>query len=80
MVTLKSGNITLDKINLEDANDYYLIASNPNITTSFMLDEVENIVEAKSVIEEIINNYSDSEFYYFAIRLNGKLIGVLKSY
>ncbi|MBP5445971.1 MAG: GNAT family N-acetyltransferase [Acholeplasmatales bacterium] len=80
MVTLKSGNITLDKIKLEDANDYYLIASNPNITTSFMLDEVENIVEAKSVIEEIINNYSDSEFYYFAIRLDNKLIGVLKSY
>lgn len=80
MVILKSGNITLDKIKIEDANDYYLIASNPNITTSFMLDEVENIVEAKSVIEEIINNYSDSEFYYFAIRLDNKLIGVLKSY
>ena len=80
MVTLKSGNITLDKITLEDAYDYYLIASNPNITTSFMLDEVENITEAKSEIEDIISNYSDSEFYYFAIRLDGKLIGVMKSY
>ena len=80
MVTLKSGNITLDKITLDDAHDYYLIASNPNITTSFMLDEVENIEEAKSAIEEVINNYSDNEFYYFAIRLDGKLIGVMKSY
>lgn len=80
MVTLKSGNITLDKITLDDANDYFLIASNPNITTSFMLDEVENLEEAKSAIEEVINNYEDNEFYYFAIRLNGKLIGVMKSY
>lgn len=80
MVTLKSGNITLDKITLDDAYDYYLIASNPNITTSFMLDEVENITEAKSEIEDIISNYSDNEFYYFAIRLDGKLIGVMKSY
>ena len=80
MVTLKSGNITLDKITLDDAYDYYLIASNPNITTSFMLDEVENITEAKSEIEEVINNYNDNEFYYFAIRLDGKLIGVMKSY
>lgn len=80
MVTLKEGSITLDKITLDDANDYFLIASNPNITTSFMLDEVENITEAKSTIEDIISNYSDSEFYYFAIRLNGKLIGVMKSY
>ena len=80
MVTLKSGVITLDKITLDDTSDYYLIASNPNITTSFMLDEVENLEEAKSTIEDIISNYSDSEFYYFAIRLNGKLIGVMKSY
>ncbi|MCR5461807.1 MAG: GNAT family N-acetyltransferase [bacterium] len=80
MVTLKEGSITLDKITLDDANDYFLIASNPNITTSFMLDEVENLEEAKSAIEEVINNYEDNEFYYFAIRLNGKLIGVMKSY
>ena len=80
MVTLKKGNITLDKITLEDANDYYLIASNEHITTSFMLDEVENLEEAKSAILEVINNYGDNEFYYFAIRLNGKLIGVMKTY
>ena len=80
MVTLKEGSITLDKITLDDASDYFLIASNPNITTSFMLDEVENLEEAKSAIEEVINNYEDNEFYYFAIRLNGKLIGVMKSY
>ena len=40
MVTLKDKNITLDKVTMEDAYDYYLIASNKNITTSFMLDEV----------------------------------------
>lgn len=80
MVTLKKGNITLDKITLEDANDYYLIASNKHITTSFMLDEVANLEEAKSAILEVINNYEDNEFYYFAIRLNGKLIGVMKTY
>lgn len=80
MVTLKENNITLDKITLDDVFDYYLIASNPNITTSFMLDEVENLLEAKSAIEEVINNYSDSEYYYFAIRLNNKLIGVMKTY
>lgn len=80
MVTLKNKDITLDKITLDDANDYFLIASNPNITTSFMLDEVENLEEARSAIEEVINSYEDNEFYYFAIRLNGKLIGVMKSY
>ncbi len=80
MVTLKENNITLDKITLDDVFDYYLIASNPNITTSFMLDEVENILEAKSAIEEVINNYSDNEYYYFAIRLDNKLIGVMKTY
>ena len=80
MVTLKSGDITLDKITISDAADYFLIASNPNITISFMLDEVENITEAKSEIEEVINNYSDPEYYYFAIRLNDKLIGVMKTY
>ena len=80
MVTLNSGNITLDKITLNDAKDYYQIASNPNITTSFMLEEVENIEEAKSAIEEVINKYNDNEFYYFAIRLNNKLIGVMRSY
>ena len=80
MVTLKDKNITLDKVTMEDAYDYYLIASNKNITTSFMLDEVENLEEAKSEIEEVINNYNDNEFYYFAIRLDGKLIGVMKSY
>ena len=80
MVTLKEGNITLDKITLDDASDYFLIASNPNITTSFMLDEVENLEEARSAIEEVINSYEDNEFYYFAIRLGGKLIGVMKSY
>ena len=80
MVTLSSGNITLDKITLDDVFDYYLIASNKNITISFMLDEVETIKEAKSVIEDVINNYSDNEYYYFAIRLNNKLIGVMKTY
>ena len=80
MVTLKESNITLDKITLEDANDYYLIASNSNITTSFMLEEVENLEEAKSAIEEVINSYEDNEFYYFAIRLDNKLIGVLRTY
>lgn len=80
MVTLSSGNITLDKITLDDAYDYYLIASNKNITISFMLDEVETINEAKSEIEDVINNYSDNEYYYFAIRLNNKLIGVMKTY
>ena len=80
MVTLNSGNITLDKITIEDAYDYFLIASNPNITTSFMLEETINLEEAKSAIEEVINNYSDNEFYYFAIRLDNKLIGVMKSY
>ena len=80
MVTLKSGNITLDKIKLDDAYDYYLIASNPNITTSFMLDEVINLEEAKSAVLEVVNNYEDSEYYYFAIRLDNKLIGVMKSY
>ena len=45
-----------------------------------MLDEVENIEEARSAVEEVINNYEDNEFYYFAIRLNNKLIGVMKSY
>ena len=80
MVTLKDKNITLDKITLDDVNDYYLIASNKNITTSFMLDEVENLEEARSAIEEVINNYSDNEYYYFAIRLDNKLIGVMKTY
>ena len=80
MVTLKDKNITLDKITLVDANDYYLIASNKNITTSFMLDEVENLEEARSAIEEVINNYSDNEYYYFAIRLDKRLIGVMKTY
>ena len=80
MVTLKDKNITLDKITLDDTNDYYLIASNKNITTSFMLDEVENLEEARSAIEEVINNYSDKEYYYFAIRLDKKLIGVMKTY
>lgn len=80
MVTLKDKDLILDKITLDDALDYFNIASNPNITTSFMLDETANISEARSVIEEIINSYSDSEFYYFAIRLNNKLIGVMKSY
>ena len=80
MVSLSSGNITLNKITIDDAYDYYLIASNPNITTSFMLDEVETIEEAKSAVEEVINNYSDSEYYYFAIRLDGKMIGVMKTY
>ena len=80
MVTLKDKNITLDKITLDDVNDYYLIASNKNITTSFMLDEVENLEEARSAIEEVINNYSDKEYYYFAIRLDKKLIGVMKTY
>jgi RimJ/RimL family protein N-acetyltransferase len=80
MVTLKDKNITLDKVTMEDAYDYYLIASNKNITTSFMLDEVENLEEAKSEIEEIINNYTDEEYYYFAIRLDNKLIGVMKTY
>ena len=80
MITLKNGDITLDKITLDDAYDYYLIASNPNITTSFMLDETETIEEAKSTIEDVISNYTDEEFYYFAIRLNGKLIGVMKTY
>lgn len=80
MVTLSSGNITLDKITLDDVYDYYLIASNKNITISFMLDEVETIKEAKSEIEDVINNYSDNEYYYFAIRLNNKLIGVMKTY
>ena len=80
MITLEEGVIKLDKITLDDVSDYYQIASNPNITTSFMLDEVENMEEAKSAIEEVINNYSDSEYYYFAIRLNNKLIGVMKSY
>ena len=80
MVTLKENNITLDKITLSDVLDYYDIASNPNITTSFMLDEVETKEEAKSAIEEVINNYNDSEYYYFAIRLDNKLIGVMKTY
>lgn len=80
MVTLNFKNITLDKITLEDAKDYFLIASNPNITTSFMLEETANLEEAKSAIEEVINNYSDNEYYYFAIRLNNKLIGVMKTY
>lgn len=80
MVTLKDKNITLDKVTMEDAYDYYLIASNKNITTSFMLDEVENLEEAKSEIEEIISNYTDEEYYYFAIRLDNKLIGVMKTY
>ena len=65
MITLKNGDITLDKITLDDAYDYYLIASNPNITTSFMLDETETIEEAKSTIEDVISNYTDEEFYYF---------------
>ena len=55
MITLKNGDITLDKITLDDAYDYYLIASNPNITTSFMLDETETIEEAKSTIEDVIS-------------------------
>ena len=80
MVTLKENDIVLDKITLDDYIDYYNIASNKNITVSFMLEEVENYEEAKSAIEDVIINYSDNEFYYFAIRLNGKLIGVLKSY
>ena len=80
MVTLNFKNITLDKITLEDAKDYFLIAANPNITTSFMLEETANLEEAKSAIEEVINNYSDNEYYYFAIRLNNKLIGVMKTY
>jgi ribosomal-protein-alanine N-acetyltransferase len=80
MITLKNGDITLDKITLDDAYDYYLIASNPNITTSFMLDETDTIEEAKSTIEDVISNYTDEEFYYFAIRLKGKLIGVMKTY
>ena len=80
MVTLKDKNITLDKVTMEDAYDYYLIASNKNITTSFMLDGVENLEEAKSEIEEIISNYMDEEYYYFAIRLDNKLIGVMKTY
>jgi len=80
MVTLKDNNLVLDKITLDDALDYYLIASNEHITTSFMLDETANLEEARSVIEDIISNYTDNEFYYFAIRLDNKLIGVMKSY
>ena len=80
MVTLKDKNIVLDKITLDDYIDYYNIASNPNITISFMLEEVANLEEAKSTIVDIISNYEDEEFYYFAIRLDNKLIGVLKCY
>ena len=80
MVTLKEGRITLDKITLDDANDYFLIASNPNITTSFMLEETQNLEVARSAIQEVINEYEDNEFYYFAIRLDNKLIGVLRTY
>lgn len=80
MVTLKIDELILDKITLDDVNDYFEIASNKNITLSFMLEYTENLIEAKSTIVDIITNYQDPEYYYFAVRLNNKMIGIVKSY
>lgn len=80
MVDLKIDELVLEKITLEDAYDYYLIASNRNITTSFMLEYTNTINEAKSTIIDILNSYNDSEYYFWAIRLNKKLIGIVKTY
>ena len=74
---LSSERLLLRKIRIQDAAEIYFLRSNPEINKFILRTPTKSIEEAKSFINDRLNDITSNKVYFWAITLkdNPKLIG-----